>query len=414
MFEDLGLSTADKERILREVSVVFNAAANVKFDLTLKEAVNINTVGIINVLNFVKQLPHLVSFIHISTAYSHLKNSVLEEKGYPSPISPETMIENVKNMSEEALEEMKPKILQGLPNTYTLSKALSEDLVRRSGLPAGIARPSIVIASWKEPAPGWVDNVNGPTGLMVGAGKGVLRSMLCNGDYVLNVIPCDMAINAIIVFAWKIGREKPTEPVFMNVTNALENPISWRFAVDVGKKYAIEYPFTGILWYPGGSLTTSKVYHYIRIILFQYLPAFLIDGLMVLSGNKPFLVNIQHKVNNGVKIVKYYTTKEWVFRQDRMKALELELNPSDREEFFMDTTVINWDTYMLQYILGTRKYCLKDDPSTLPRARKVMGYLYYADWILKIGLITLFIWFAYSWINSNRIITTTAFEVNEI
>lgn len=53
------------------------------------------------------------------------------------------MIENVKNMTEEVLEAMKPKVLQGLPNTYTFSKALSEELVRKSGLPAGIARPSI-------------------------------------------------------------------------------------------------------------------------------------------------------------------------------------------------------------------------------------------------------------------------------
>jgi hypothetical protein len=30
----------------------------------------------------------------------------------------------------------------------------------------------LVTASFKEPMPGWVDNLNGPTGLMVGAGKG--------------------------------------------------------------------------------------------------------------------------------------------------------------------------------------------------------------------------------------------------
>lgn len=54
--EDLALSTMDKQRLLKEVSVVFNAAANVKFDLTLKQAVNINTVGALNVLNIAKQV----------------------------------------------------------------------------------------------------------------------------------------------------------------------------------------------------------------------------------------------------------------------------------------------------------------------------------------------------------------------
>lgn len=99
--------------------------------------------------------------------------------------------------------------------------------------------------SWKEPAEGWVDNINGPTGLLIGAGKGVLRTMLGNEAYHLNVIPCDMAINAIIAFAWKIGREKPKEALFMNVTNASENPITWRFGVAVGRKYTISHPFTG-------------------------------------------------------------------------------------------------------------------------------------------------------------------------
>ena len=34
-----------------------------------------------------------------------------------------------------------------------------------------------VIASHKEPLPGWVDNMNGPTGLLVGAGKGMSKKI---------------------------------------------------------------------------------------------------------------------------------------------------------------------------------------------------------------------------------------------
>jgi len=53
--------------------------------------------------------------------------------------------------------------------------------------------------------PGWVDNLNGPTGLLVGAGKGVIRSMHCNGNYHAEVIPVDLAINAIITISYKIA-----------------------------------------------------------------------------------------------------------------------------------------------------------------------------------------------------------------
>ena len=32
------------------------------------------------------------------------------------------------------------------------------------GIPMAIVRPSIVTAALQEPMPGWVDNLNGPTG----------------------------------------------------------------------------------------------------------------------------------------------------------------------------------------------------------------------------------------------------------
>lgn len=52
--------------------------------------------------------------------------------------------------------------------------------------------------AYSEPVPGWVDNLNGPVGLMLGAGKGVIRTMLCDGSLYAQVIPVDTAINAII------------------------------------------------------------------------------------------------------------------------------------------------------------------------------------------------------------------------
>lgn len=54
-----------------------------------------------------------------------------------------------------------------------------------------------------EPVPGWVDNLNGPTGLMVGAGKGVIRSMLIDERYKSEVIPVDYAINGLVVIPYE-------------------------------------------------------------------------------------------------------------------------------------------------------------------------------------------------------------------
>lgn len=54
--------------------------------------------------------------------------------------------------------------------------------------------------------PGWVDSLNGPVGVVVAAGKGLIRSMMVAEDFCAEVIPVDVAINAIIAIAWERGR----------------------------------------------------------------------------------------------------------------------------------------------------------------------------------------------------------------
>lgn len=92
------------------------------------------------------------------------------------------------------------------PNTYTYTKALAEDVVRRNseGLPVGVFRPAIVTSSAKEPLVGWIDNLYGPTGVVAGAGTGVLRTMHCNRDINANIVPVDYCVNALIAAAWDV------------------------------------------------------------------------------------------------------------------------------------------------------------------------------------------------------------------
>lgn len=96
------------------------------------------------------------------------------------------------------------------PNTYTFSKRLAERLIADEypNLPVCIARPSIVTPAYKEPCEGWVDNLNGPVGIMVAAGKGVLRSMYAKPDYNAELCPVDIGINGLIGIPKKLVTEK--------------------------------------------------------------------------------------------------------------------------------------------------------------------------------------------------------------
>jgi fatty acyl-CoA reductase len=55
-----------------------------------------------------------------------------------------------------------------------------------------------VIPIWKDPLPGWTDNINGPTGLMIGAGKGVIRTMYGQKDYFADYVSVDLVANCLM------------------------------------------------------------------------------------------------------------------------------------------------------------------------------------------------------------------------
>ena len=66
----------------------------------------------------------------------------------------------------------------------------------------------LVTPSYQEPIPGWVDTLNGPIGILVGAGKGVIRSMMCSPNSIAQVIPVDAAVNSLITITQKLATEK--------------------------------------------------------------------------------------------------------------------------------------------------------------------------------------------------------------
>lgn len=65
-----------------------------------------------------------------------------------------------------------------------------------------------MIATEKEPVQGWINNLYGPTGVLVGAGIGLLRTLHCYPEKIGDMIPADYVINNIIAAAWYCGTTK--------------------------------------------------------------------------------------------------------------------------------------------------------------------------------------------------------------
>jgi fatty acyl-CoA reductase len=84
-----------------------------------------------------------------------------------------------------------------------------------------------VLSSINEPLSGWVDNFNGPTGIVSAVGKGLFRTILCKEHCVADLIPVDIVINLMIVSAWRTANEKKHGITIYNCCTGLENPITW-------------------------------------------------------------------------------------------------------------------------------------------------------------------------------------------
>jgi len=83
---NLGISIADEQMLVNDVSVIFHAAATVKFDDDLADSIKMNVKGTLSIVNLARKVHSLSSLVHVSTAYSHCyTSSEIEEKFYPMP-----------------------------------------------------------------------------------------------------------------------------------------------------------------------------------------------------------------------------------------------------------------------------------------------------------------------------------------
>ena len=100
-----------------------------------------------------------------------------------------------------------------------------------------------------------MDNFNAATGVLAGAGKGILRTAFIKRSCVADIVPVDVCINLMCVLAWKtaVTRVVPGVPPVYNCTSGALNTLTWGTVEREGKEILRNNPYSGVLWYPGGS-----------------------------------------------------------------------------------------------------------------------------------------------------------------
>ncbi|XP_063849464.1 putative fatty acyl-CoA reductase CG5065 [Scylla paramamosain] len=386
--EGLGISDEDEARLAEEVNIVFHAAATINFQEPMRVAVNMNMLGTKRVVSLAKKMRDLQSLVYVSTAYSNCHLPEVYEELYPAPIDPSKLIQLTEWLEDDILETLTPRLVSPRPNTYTYTKALAEHLLVSDGarLPIAIVRPSIVCGSWREPMPGWVDNLFAFTGLLVGMSKGVLRSLYIKPGITLDFIPVDFPINLMIVSAWNTaaGRYKPSSvPIFCCSTGSQKPLTSDDLAIHLEKSLRA-FPFDSPLWYPDGSAKTNKFMHQIHIYLVNILPAHIADTIMRLLGKKPIAVKLCNKMVKAVGALEYFMLRDWVFHNTRSQCLWDSLTPVDQDEFHFDIDSLDWGEYIETYQKGCKQYIMKEDMKDLDQARRNMRKMHFLHRLLQL------------------------------
>ena len=287
--DGLGLGP-DATEELRRCEVVIHSAAAVEFDNPADLSAQTNLLGASRLVRMLRELetrPHLV---HISTAYvggmlrglvreeqpldpglnwrheaevlSTLRPAVEEESRRPevlgqlrrqarSRMGPAGTPAQARAVERLRQKWVKDRLVErgrvharamGFTDIYSFTKAMAEHaLVELHGdVPLSILRPSIVESALQEPFPGWLEGFRMAEPIIFGFGRGVLQDFPGLPDSVLDIIPADLVVNAVLAAACSpppVGEHR-----IYHVASGSRNPLRLRGIYDECTDYFREHP----------------------------------------------------------------------------------------------------------------------------------------------------------------------------
>ncbi|XP_070499596.1 fatty acyl-CoA reductase 1-like [Chironomus tepperi] len=380
----MGISESDEEHLAKNLNIIIHCAASVRFDEPIRVALQLNTISTKNMLQLAEKCDNLKAFVHVSTAYSNTNQKVIFEKIYDPFIDYKLFLDLFEKNDNDELEALCEKALEIFPNTYVLTKHLSEKLVSDfEHLPITIVRPSIVTPSNMEPEMGWVDSLNGPMGVLLGASSGILRTVHGNGDLTCDLIPCDFVANCVITAGASIASSPTKSLEIYNCTSSQQFHLTWNEFLDIGRNTYKQYPSTKVFWYPGGRMCANYYFYFLYFTLFQFIPACLIDICAVLAGKKRWAIKLQRRIFDSMKVFAYFLNNSWNWDAKNCQLLVQRLNVEEREKFNFDVSKLDFDKYVEHWVIGSRRFVMKLDDSTIPEAKRKFVFLFWLDVTVK-------------------------------
>jgi HAD superfamily hydrolase (TIGR01490 family) len=396
---------ADLPELPADIDIVLHSASNVSFDSPIDAAFTSNVAGPVSLYRRLADgglNPHVV---HVSTSYAvgarrgvafetSLDHTVdyAEELGHAlqararadelsrSPEILELLLRRARRahgragpraVAEDAEQQRLTWIHDRLRDqgrsrarslgwwdAYTMTKALGERVAEQMWAGAGhrlsIVRPTIIESALRQPYPGWIDGFKVADPLIAAFGRGKLPEFPAFADTVLDIVPVDFVVNAILAAACVPAQ--PGEPRYFQVSSGKTNPLRIRRMSSLASEYFGEHPLDDAT-----SVATSWTFPHPAVLRGElrrrHKAVEVADAVVAqfpaTSRTRNWTATL-HRVNRDlgllsrmISIYEPYTQMEIIFDDARLQQLTASLDDEGRHDLKFDATEIDWRSYLL-------------------------------------------------------------------
>ncbi len=412
-----GLGLDDEGRaIWASCDIVIHSAATVSFDAPLDSAVEVNLLGPTRIAEALQDMGVNPHFIAVSTCYvaGNRRGSAPEQLLIDSPFhidvdwkaevraarrarsdvdAESRQIERLEEfrkraenelgaagtpllaakteqirqrwMSEQLVEQGRARAVSlGWPDSYAYTKALGERaLVESKGnVPVSIVRPAIIESAWAEPRPGWIKGFRMAEPILISYAQGLLKEFPGVPEGVVDVIPVDLVVAAIINVAARghQGEDTPGDHGvdITQVASGTRQPLHYRTLVELVSGWFQEKPLydrkgqpiaVAQFSFPGRGAVERQLDRAQKNLD----RADKALKLLPLRGKQALInADIEDKIEQVerasayVKIYGAYAECEALYGVENLVALHDALDPADQEALCCDPAVVDWTHYV--------------------------------------------------------------------
>ncbi len=248
----------------------------------------------------------------------------------------------------------------GWPDCYAYTKALGERalLDNRGDLPVTIVRPSVIESALAEPEPGWIRGFRMAEPVIISYGRGLLKQFPGVPEGVIDVIPVDLVVAAILAVA-AVG-PAPGPPSVYQVASGSRNPLRYDHLVDLVQAWFSAHPLYDSEgqpivvppWsFPGRGRVQRQLNRAAKGLATAERALAAVPGRGQRADLSARLEDRRGQAERALGYVELYGSYaeiEASFRVDRLIGLWDSLSPGDRREFCFDPGVIDWAHYVQQ------------------------------------------------------------------